>query len=206
MESSSNPSGTSGSRGSSAPSSTELLLRRYQRGESGAGDLFFQRVMPSLYRWAHGRLPPHLRGANDTHDLLQEAVVHALPKLPRLQYRQRKAVRAYLRTIVRNHFLDLVRRHQVREAGAGRVASEMTPRSPSPHETLEGREDRDRYFAGLQRLSPADRDLIVARVDLGYSYEQIALMTYRSSRDAARMAITRALKKLAVAMDDDAVR
>jgi len=206
MESSSNPSLVPDPKGGSTPSSTELLLRRYQRGESGAGELFFQRVMPSLYRWAHGRLPPRLRGANDTHDLLQEAVVNALPKLPRLQYRQRKAVRAYLRTIVRNHFLDLVRRQQVREAGADRVAAEMTPRSPSPHETLAEREDRERYFAALQRLSPADRDLIVARIDLGYSYEQIALMTDRSSRDAARMAITRAVKKLAVAMDDDAVR
>jgi RNA polymerase sigma-70 factor (ECF subfamily) len=202
MEPTSKPSKPSDEGGGSTPSSTELLLRRYQRGESGAGDLFFQRVMPSLYRWAHGRFATHLRGANDTRDLVQDAVIKALPKLPHLQYRRRKAVRAYLRTVVQNRFLDLVRRHDVREAGVDRVTAEMTPRSPSPHETLQEREDRERYLAGLQRLSPADRDLIVARVDLGYSYEQIALMTDRTSRDAARMAIARALRKLAAVMDE----
>jgi hypothetical protein len=41
----------------------------------------------------------------------------------------------------------------------------------------------------------------VSRLDLNYSYEQIALITSRATANAARVAVRRALVKLAEEMD-----
>jgi hypothetical protein len=41
---------------------------------------------------------------------------------------------------------------------------------------------------------------VVARVELGYSLEQLALMTNRARVDTARVALRRALERLALEM------
>ena len=66
-------------------------------------------------------------------------------------------------------------------------------------ETIE-RDNVARYQEGLGRLAEQDRELIVARLELGYSYAQMALATGRPSEDAARMALKRSLVKLAEEM------
>jgi RNA polymerase sigma-70 factor (ECF subfamily) len=53
----------------------------------------------------------------------------------------------------------------------------------------------------LQRLRAEDRELIIARVELQQSYAQIAAGHGKASADAARMAVTRALMRLAEEMD-----
>lgn len=53
-----------------------------------------------------------------------------------------------------------------------------------------------RYRWACRRLLPSDRELIVAKVELGYSYDQLALATDRSSAPAARSAVRRALLRL----------
>lgn len=57
-------------------------------------------------------------------------------------------------------------------------------------------EDRQRYEHGLKRLRRDDRRAIVASIELGYSYEQIALMLDKPSPEAARVAVRRALVRL----------
>ena len=49
-----------------------------------------------------------------------------------------------------------------------------------------------RYRAALARLRPSDRRLVVARVELGYSLEQLAVLTNRARVDTARVALRRA--------------
>src|SRR5688572_3737271 len=58
----------------------ELLLRA-QGGDRGAVEALLQRSLPSLRRWAHGRLPTAARGYLDTEDLVQESALHALRRL-----------------------------------------------------------------------------------------------------------------------------
>jgi DNA-directed RNA polymerase specialized sigma24 family protein len=53
-----------------------------------------------------------------------------------------------------------------------------------------------RYRAALAALSPVDQELIVAHVELDYNHEQLGCMLGRS-RDAARMALRRAVGRLA---------
>jgi DNA-directed RNA polymerase specialized sigma24 family protein len=53
-----------------------------------------------------------------------------------------------------------------------------------------------RYRAALDRLGARDRELIVAHVELDYTHEQLGCMIGRS-RNAARMALHRAIGRLA---------
>jgi DNA-directed RNA polymerase specialized sigma24 family protein len=58
----------------------------------------------------------------------------------------------------------------------------------------------DRYESALQRLREGDRELIIARVELGLDYREIAELLGRPTVGAARVAISRALLRLAVEM------
>ena len=53
-----------------------------------------------------------------------------------------------------------------------------------------------RYHAALDRLSPQERDLITARLEMGLSYEELAELFRKPSWNAARMATVRALLRL----------
>ena len=57
--------------------------------------------------------------------------------------------------------------------------------------------------AALLRLSERDRELIVARVELGLDYVDIAALLELSSIAAARVAVSRALVRLAMEMGVD---
>jgi hypothetical protein len=57
--------------------------------------------------------------------------------------------------------------------------------------------------AALQRLKPADREAIVARIELQQSYAEVAVALDKPTADAARVAVTRALARLVKAMDDE---
>jgi len=72
---------------------------------------------------------------------------------------------------------------------------------PSPHAHAVGAERHARYRAALTRLGKEEQALLVARLELGYSYEQVALATGRPTPDAARVAIRRAILKLADELD-----
>ena len=58
-------------------------------------------------------------------------------------------------------------------------------------------EQLDRYDAALARLSEQERALIVARVEVGLTYEEMAEALGKPSWNAARMATARALLRLA---------
>ena len=61
--------------------STLNLLERFKRGDEHAVDLLVERSIPPLRRWARGRLPPWARSLVETQDLVQVALVRALPHL-----------------------------------------------------------------------------------------------------------------------------
>ena len=49
----------------------------------------------------------------------------------------------------------------------------------------------------MSQLSPAEREAIIGRVELGLTYEELATAMEKPSADAVRMAVGRALLKLA---------
>lgn len=183
----------------SAPSTSLRLFLRAKRGEQSAIEALFRRLLPSLTRWARGRLPRWGRARMDTDDLVQEAFAATFRRLPRIEPRRKRAIRAYLRQSIRNKIRDELDR-------AGKVETSEEPPTPpvdqgaSPLDRAISVENEQRFLRALERLSPGDQQLIVGRIQLDYNYEQLALATGKASPDAARVAVRRALLRLAQEM------
>jgi RNA polymerase sigma-70 factor (ECF subfamily) len=181
-------------------SSVELLLKA-QSGDDDALNQLLTRYLPRLKRWASRRLPWGLRTMLDTADLVQDAIVSALPHLNRLEIRTDRALEFYLQRAVKNRIIDLhkrVRRRPTREE----VPIDLPSTGASPHESALGAEMLQRYERALASLRREDREAIVLRVELGLDYEEMATQLGKSSADAARMAVTRAIVRLADKMGE----
>jgi RNA polymerase sigma-70 factor (ECF subfamily) len=70
----------------------------------------------------------------------------------------------------------------------------------SPLEDAIGAEALRQYDEALARLKPNEREAIVARVEMGYTYEELAESLGKPSWDAARKTAKRALVRLAQEM------
>jgi RNA polymerase sigma-70 factor (ECF subfamily) len=182
--------------GSDPPAeSTVEVLARAQGGDRSAALILIERAAPAVRRWARGRLPPSARGEADTEDVVQDAVLRTLKGIDRFQHRTVGGLQAYLRKSVLNRIRDLIRdsgrRGVVRDPGD----DELPDAAPSPLESAIMHETLDRFLAALHRLRPADRQVIVWRVELGYSVDEIAARLGKS-KAAAGMSVTRAMARL----------
>jgi RNA polymerase sigma-70 factor (ECF subfamily) len=186
----------------SAMETTIDLLIQAKAGDGTAIELLFQRCMPALRRWARGRLPRYARDLADTQDIVQEAVLRTLGHLDTFEARHQGALQAYLRQAVANRIRDEIRR-VTRKPAPLELSDRHPDLAPSPLEHAIGREGIERYEAALERLRPADREAIVARIELQQSYEEIATALGKPSADAARVSVTRALARLVEEMDHE---
>lgn len=179
--------------------STLELVVRAQGGDRLAVEALLQRCLPALTRWAHGKLPAGARGAIDTGDLVQEAAMHALQRLDTFEPRHVGAMQAYLRQSVINRIRDEVRRI-TRHPAAVELPEEHPADVTSPLEFAIKAESYERYRQALDTLKPRDREIVVARVEVQWSLAEIAQRFGLRTADAARMAVGRALRRLAAQM------
>jgi len=181
---------------------TTELLTRARSGDRVALDALMARYLPRLQRWASGRLPPYARSLLDTADLVQETLVRVFEGLERIEVRGPGGFQAYVRQAVLNRIKDEVR-WAARRPGPGGVPETLPDPAPSPLEYAIGADVLARYERALAALSEEDRELLHLRIELAIDYQEIAAMTGRPSRDAARMATQRALARLAEAMSHE---
>jgi RNA polymerase sigma-70 factor (ECF subfamily) len=174
---------------------TMELVVRARSGDRQAVEALLQRSVPQLKRWAHGKLPAAARNTLDTGDLVQETVLHVLRRLDTFQPRHVGAMQAYLRRSVLNRIRDEVRRIG-RHPHACELPDDMPSEEPSPHEQAVLAEVVSRYCEALTKLSPRDRQLVVARIEAQWTYDETARHFDMPSPDAARMAVGRALRRL----------
>jgi len=179
--------------------STVDLLERFKGGDQDAINQLVERSLPPLKRWARGRLPQWARSLAETQDLVQNAVVRALPHLKTFEARHPGALQAYLRQAIDNHIRDEIRKVRSRPS-AQPLSDDQLDEGPSPLEQAIGREGMAHYEAALNSLRPIDREAIIARIELQQSYEEIALALSKPTADAARMTVVRAIKALLEAM------
>jgi RNA polymerase sigma factor (sigma-70 family) len=175
------------------------LLKRAQRGQDEALEQLFERYLPPFRRWARHRLPLWAKGVMDTDDLVQETLLGTIQNLKKFKPRGDGALQAYLHTAMLNRVKDEIRRAQ-RTARAITLDTNERDHSPSPLTVTIGHETYERYLQALNGLKAVDRQAVVARLELGQSWEEVARALGKPSRDAARMAVTRALRRLAESM------
>ena len=178
--------------------STHDLLELARAGDQAALETLFARYTSPLKRWARGRLPRWARDLGDTDDLVQETVLQTLKQIGRFEPRRDGSFHAYLRTALHNRLLNEIRRVNRRPTQALEV--DVVDPAPSPVEEVIGGQTLASYEAGLARLSIDERDALVARIELGQSYAEIARSLGKPTPDAARMAVSRALLRLAQEM------
>jgi RNA polymerase sigma-70 factor (ECF subfamily) len=178
---------------------TRELLRLAKSGDPHALDQLMSRYLPRLQRWASGRLPRYARSLLDTADLVQDTLLRVLQGLDRVEVRGPGGFQAYVRLAVLNRIRDEVTWAK-RRPGPDGVPESLHDRAPSPLEHAIGADVLDRYESAMLRLSEEERQLLHLRIELDFDYEEIAEMTGRPSRDAVRMALQRALAKLANGM------
>jgi RNA polymerase sigma factor (sigma-70 family) len=184
------------------PETTIELLNQAKAGNGEALERLLERCLPPLQRWAHGRLPPSSRGMLETADIVQDAVISAMRNIGTFEPRHQGALQAYLRRAVINRIRDVIRKTKRRPSQTG-LSDDLKDEGTSPLDVVLGEERTALYDAALERLSEEDQEAIIGRIELGYSYQDLAVVLGRSSADAARMAVTRALKRLAKEMRDE---
>lgn len=178
---------------------TVELLNRVKNGDRTALDQLLERVIPALQRWARGRMPSSARGMLETADLVQDAVIAAMRRLDAFEARHQGALQAYLRKAVMNRIRD-VARHQRRVPARSELPDDLVDEHTSPLDQAIGHENLARYEVAMQRLAPADREAIIGRLELQHSYNELAVVLNKPTAEAARMAVTRAIKRLAEEM------
>jgi RNA polymerase sigma factor (sigma-70 family) len=181
---------------------TISLIERAKAGDAAATDALARKCLPILTRWARGRLPAYARDLKETQDLVQESLVHALQNLGRFEPRGQGALQAYLRQAVANRIRDEIRRVKRRPA-AVELIDQHADSGASPLEQVVGLENLRRYEAALQRLRPSDRELIIDRLEMQCTYEELAANAGKPSADAARVAVIRAVYRLVKELQHD---
>lgn len=184
--------------------STSALLRRASGGDKRAADRLLERLLPGLRRWARGRLPSFARDLVDTEDVVQDVAIRSVGRFATFQGERTGAFLSYLRQGVLNRIRDEIRRVRRRPAHGGGDEAEEIAAYPgdAPDATAIGAEAVERYDRALERLSADEREAIVARVELGLAYADVSDLLGKAGADAARMAVARALVKLADEMGE----
>ena len=175
--------------------STSRLLDQARAGDTRAVDTLFARYLPPLRRWASGRLPRWARDIADTADIVQDALLQTFRQLRTFEARDEGALQAYLRQAVLNRIRDEIRKRHRRGSPAPLDSGFAAP-DASPLELTIRQDALERYDAALGRLREEDREVLVGRLELGFSYEELAEASGRPSADAARKAAQRALVRL----------
>jgi RNA polymerase sigma-70 factor (ECF subfamily) len=181
------------------PESTFRLIERARAGDEAALSQLFARHLRPLQRWASGRLPNWARDVADTDDLVQDTLLQTFKRIEAFDPRHAGALQAYLRQAVLNRIRDELRRKARRPDMTGLDDLELAA-GQSPLEQAIGHESVERYEKALDRLKPEEREAIIARLEMGYSYDELAEMLGKPTADAARKVAQRALVRLAEEM------
>jgi RNA polymerase sigma-70 factor (ECF subfamily) len=95
-------------------------------------------------------------------------------------------------------------RDELRRSRRGPAVTELDEKAvapdASPLEAAIGAEALDRYESAMARLRPDEREAIIARVEMDGTYQDVAAALGKPTAGAARMAVSRALLRLAVEM------
>ena len=180
------------------------LLARARAGDDRALDALVARFMPRLRRWATGRLPAWARDLCSTDDIVQEALLATIRSLDSFEMRHDAALAVYFRQALLSRLLNEIRRARRRQVTVALDTVEAEPAaSDSPLGDLMVQQQRDAYERALAQLSPEDREAIVGRLEMRYSYRELAAAWGKPTADAARKTVARAVLRMASLMKAD---
>lgn len=145
----------------------ETLVADCLRGDEDAFRLLVERYRPRLYALACGML----HDADQASDAVQDAFLKAYGSLP--EYRGRGQFGAWMRRILVNHCLSLLRQRH-RFLSLEDLDQDLASRDRSPEDYAMEQSETDRIRAAMGRLPAHYRSALVLRCVEGLSYREIA--------------------------------
>jgi RNA polymerase sigma factor (sigma-70 family) len=181
--------------------SSLTLVGRARAGDERALEILVARFLPRLRNWATGRLPIWARDLCSTDDIIQETLLATVRSIDRFEPRNEAALVVYLRQALLSRLLNEMRRARRRPVQVPVEAMEREPIADgSPLDDLIARQRRDAYEQALAQLSAEEREAVVGRLEMHYSYRELAEAWRKPSADAARKTVERALLRMAALM------
>ena len=175
------------------------FLRRAKRGDAGALTDLFRRELPPLSRWARARVPQALWRRADADDLVQLTLLRALRRYCDFEARTGAEFQHYLRRILVNLTRDELR-SALRAPESIELGDIAGDDQPSSLDLLLGRESIRRFRTAVTALPPRSRTALLARLERGISYEEIADLIGAPGPMAARAVVARAVRRVAQRM------
>jgi RNA polymerase sigma-70 factor (ECF subfamily) len=191
---------------------TRALLERVERSDPDAAERLWERHREPLRRMIGARLGQGLGRRVDASDVVQDVLIKASLRLRDYLHDPAMPFHVWLRQIAQDQIIDQHRRHRVaarrsldreRPMAGGAFADRSSVdlaamlRDPGPTPGAEAlrRELEARFRASLDRLEPADREIVMLRHFDGLSNGEAARALGLSDA-AAGMRYLRALRRL----------
>lgn len=186
---------------------TQDLLRQAEAGDRQAFEELFVRFRPDLRRFVALRLDPRLLARLDPSDVVQEAQLEALRRLPDFLARRPMPFHLWLRKTAYERLLKVRRRHvEAAQRAVGRevplpdrssllLAQQLLAGGSTPSQQLFRREAARRVGQALAQLPEADREIVLMRNVDGLSYQEVSCLLEVDAA-AARKRYGRALLRL----------
>ena len=178
---------------------TMELVERARDGDDTAWEMLMRRYRGPLQRFARSRLARQPHRLADTDDVVQDVTIKVFRRLHCIELRFPGALLAYLRRSVSNRVADEHRR-AVRQGPTATLDDNLPDGQQSPLDLTIDRDKVRAYRTALLTLSPDDRLAIVMRLERGEGYDVIAARLGKPTPNAARVAVARAMFKLAKQM------
>ncbi len=186
-----------------------LLLHNSVDGDRGALERLLLNFHDSLFHYVQSLLPSDEPGFS-AEDVLQETLVEAFRRIHSLDARGNAAFFAWLKSVAKSKFLNLIEAQQALKRGGGHArivegragtetASSPLDQIPADQTRLSAmlyrKESLEAIAGALGELDALDRELMDLRFQKGLTFVQIA-EKLSSGESAVKMAIHRILKKL----------
>jgi len=196
---------------------TLVLVRQAQAGDQEALNRIFARYYSRLRGYVRARLGAGLRSELDSVDVMQETFLRALEAFDRFEVRDEAAMMHWLSRIAENqirgahrhmHAEKRDRRRQqqlkvVRDSiSDGSLCLEPAAEITLPPDFVERAESRERLQAAIDSLDEDHREVLLARLHLGATWDRVAELVGKGSESAARQLFSRAMVELSRRMGE----
>jgi RNA polymerase sigma-70 factor (ECF subfamily) len=197
------------------PDSAETcaLLDQVRGGDRQALERLLARHRPGLHAFVAARLDPRLRARIDASDVVQEAQLEVVRRMPAFLANPPMPFHLWVRKTTYERLLNLRRDHVARERRSVEreaawpegssllLARPLLARGPSPSQQAAAREFAERVGRAVGQLSEKDREILLMRHTEELSYEEIACLL-DIEPPAARKRYGRALVRLQRVLTD----
>jgi len=190
---------------------TESLIRQVRDGTPAALDQLFARHRAGILRMIQLRMDPRICGRVDPSDVVQEAQIEALRRMPEFLQQASQPFRVWLRQIAYDRLLMLHRRHAAAarrtvardaalpEDSSRQLAERLLDTRSTPSVHLARAELSHRVSEALLRLSDDDREIVLLRNFEGLSNSEAAQILQLEPATASKR-YGRALLRLRAAL------